>query len=127
MKLYHFTHPAKLPSSTECGLVPFTPDVEFMTMGNAVVWLTTGKDDSGWIRPKERRATARRLTVRIEPANKRLAHFATWLRKQRGSFIGGNGRPGRYGDLIAYLPAGAEMNWYVYFGTIPPSKIDGLT
>lgn len=123
MILYHFTRPEFLPAIREQGIVPRAvphtldgddprnaPAAFRMTQGKPVVWLTTIPDE--WI--------GVRLDVRLEPNSTRLKQWAPWAR--------------RYGmpnldriALDAAMREGKDPNdieqWFVYFGTIPPTRI----
>ena len=113
MILYHFTRPEFLPAIREQGIVPravpHTPTVTTratlaaafrMTQGKPVVWLTTIPDE--WI--------GVRLDVRLEP----------------NSHASSNGHHGHVA-LDATMREGKDPNdieqWFVYFGTIPPTRI----
>jgi hypothetical protein len=154
MILHHFTRAVDLPGIADRGLIPSVPDMR--TLGRPVVWLTTAETmkpsdgDLAWLEMRrgtifsdaeiERLASAlvvgldTRLTVRLEPNGRRLAHYATWLRKHQGVLIdaandcgwrNNNGDLFRTADIAAALPPSAQANWYVYFGAIPPARIAG--
>ncbi len=121
MILYHFTHPGNVMLISRQGLQPgASEDTLLMTDGAPVVWLTRQESNIATASEVADMAKvgmdykegammfggAARLTVRLEP-QKRLQ---------------------RYCDLpsvkVAALTPAVLNDWYVYFGTIPPSKID---
>jgi hypothetical protein len=119
MIFYHYTRASRLQSIMEHGLKPQIP--RLVTFGKPVVWLTTDNDDLKWrLAPN---ADDVRLSVQLDRNNSRLAHFSTWLRNQRHSFVGPNGVPGTTDDILALLSPSAVANWYVYFGQVAPHRI----
>jgi hypothetical protein len=132
MKLYHYTQRKNLFGIATRGLTP-TPNDDFMTLWQPVVWLTTQET----LKPTEadlahfrtmpgyregddaRFAEAMlldvdvRLTVKIPTPDKRLVHYCTWM-NEMGHDI-----------LEATNPAPtARKHWWLYLGTIKPSRID---
>ena len=136
VRLYHFTYPEKLGKILRAGIAPLRsggpdhPDHSEMVGGSPCVWLTAAptreykgqdraifarefSDDkigSGWLP-----LATIRITVRISKRDKLLSHYRSWVRK--------NWQPG--------LPLpdepifdGAMGEWWVYFGTITPGKIE---
>jgi hypothetical protein len=78
----------------------------------------------------------RRLTVSLNPISTRLTHWTTWLRKHPAVFVDdlGRGHANDNGELwgtkalLAMVYPSARLTWYVYFGTIPTSRIiEGLS
>jgi hypothetical protein len=121
MKLYHYTDAENVPSIRAQGLIPRAlprafddghPAGALSNGGQPVVWLTGAADFSGV-----------RLTVRLEANSKRLVHYATWARKHVPQFDA----------ILAALPlhgsvtAATVEQWYIYFGTIPPNRIEQIT
>jgi hypothetical protein len=122
MTLYHFTKPEFLPSIREQGLIPAAVSramegpacvaqetlVHVMTRGRPVVWLTTAPDEWNGVR----------LTVRLEANSARLKQWAPWARR--------NGLNVDELAIEATLQGHTALSveqWFVYFGTIPPTRI----
>jgi hypothetical protein len=116
MILYHWTHVEHLAAIAEHGLLPHLPDPHYLTLDKPVVWLTTAADE--W--------SGHRLTARLQPNSKRLVNYATWLRGQHATMVGDSGKTWTSVDIAALMTPERQANWYVYFGTIPPDKIEGL-
>ena len=149
MRLYHFTNPANFIRIAAEGLTPnVKPENALMTLGQPVVWLTTNESNEvteadvahlSVYAPRERRAVgdvnfggSHRITVNLSRANKRLAHWSTWMRKHSRVIVDENGAASANaaGELLSTdwclscMAPGWLSNWYIYFGTIPPGKIE---
>lgn len=140
MILYHTTRIKNLASIAREGLWPHVPGVVWdggepavarLTHGRPVVWLTA--DGSEWRhdRHEERISCApdtRRLSVRLEPNNKRLMAYWPWLQKHDLPAAACVNRWRAEAQLgLSERPDQNVPAWFVYFGTIPPDKIvDGL-
>ena len=155
MKLFHFCRASDLDSIAEKGLYPHVPAKPVMSLGEEVVWLTTQETTeadeidiehfhrlglpkeqieriarNGWLLDTNR---THRLTVRIRSGG-RLKQYGEWLHSNRGRPIieNGGGRANDDGELysvkhlIESLSPNALSTWWVYFGRIPPSMIEGL-
>jgi hypothetical protein len=154
MKLYHHCRPSDLESIAEKGLYPHASESPIMSVGCEVAWLTTqGTTEAdetdiehfhrlrlpkeqveqiarnGWLLDTSR---THRLTVRIRSGG-RLKQYGEWLHSSRDRPIIENGL-GRANDdgelysvkhLIEGLSPNALSTWWVYFGRIPPSMIEG--
>jgi hypothetical protein len=135
MILYHFTNPVNIAGIAIRGLEPGGDD-PFMTKGKPVVWLTEAPDTamteqqaeqfairgcvraagSSWLTGKGDDSLIR-LTVSLEPNSSRLAHYLTWLDREC--------RKDGFDPVRARSRLVLEIaeQWWIYFGTIPPSKI----
>ena len=155
MKLYHFCRASDLDSIAEKGLYPHVPTEPVMSLGEEVVWLTTqettevDKTDiehfhrlglpkveieriarNGWLLDTDR---THRLTVRVR-SGQRLWNYGEWLRANADVVIVENGMASANDDgelysvkhFIERLSPNALKTWWIHFGTIPPSKIEGL-
>jgi hypothetical protein len=152
MKLFHFCRASDLDSVAEKGLYPLVPTEPVMSLGEEVVWLTTQEtrevDETdikhfhhlglhkermarnGWLSETNR---THRLTVRIRSGG-RLKQYGEWLHFNRDRPILENavGRTNDRGEiysvkhLIQSLSPNVLSTWWVYFGRIPPSMIEGL-
>ena len=155
MKLFHFCRESDLDSISEKGLYAHVAHEPIMSLGHEVVWLTTQETTevdetdiehfhrlglpkeqverigrNGWLLETNR---THRLTVRIRSGG-RLKQYGEWLHFNRDRPIieNGVGRTNDRGEaysvkhLIQSLSPNALSTWWVYFGRIPPSKIDGL-
>jgi hypothetical protein len=123
MILYHSTWAELLPSIASRGLLPhvpgehphYGPDIgnpalASMTMGRAVVWLTSNPKE--WQEP--------RLSIRLEPNSKFLTHYWSWRMRQPDAHI--------VRCTIDSAQLDNVQNWFVHFGTINPGRIiAGLT
>ena len=121
MKLYHFTKQDCLPGIRQGGLIAHQPDFlpRFVTI-KPVVWLTDSNDTLCWM--TNRKSFPCRLMVTL-PKNKRLAHFATWMKRQGHSKVLQTilEEVENSGGVAAC--SGWLDHWYVHFGTIPASRI----
>ena len=155
MKLYHFCRASDLDSIAEKGLYPHVPTEPAMSLGEEGVWLTTqettevDKTDiehfhrlglpkveieriarNGWLLDTDR---THRLTVRVR-SGQRLWNYGEWLRANADVVIVENGMASANDDgelysvkhFIERLSPNALKTWWIHFGTIPPSKIEGL-
>jgi len=155
MKLYHFCRASDLDSIAEKGLYPHVPTEPAMSLGEEGVWLTTqettevDKTDiehfhrlglpkveieriarNGWLLNTDR---THRLTVRVR-SGQRLWNYGEWLRANADVVIVENGMASANDDgelysvkhFIERLSPNALKTWWIHFGTIPPSKIEGL-
>ena len=125
MILYHFTKPEFLPAIREQGLVPrafpHTADnwsaaerenlAQRMTLARPVVWLTTIPDE--WI--------GVRLDVRLQPNTSRLKQWAPWARRHGLPDL--DARVQRHALEFHHDGPAVIEKWFVYFGTIPPTRI----
>lgn len=122
MKLYHFTDPANVLLIAVDGLKPGeNPDDDaIMTGGRPVVWLTTSTDNKP---TAEDRAV---LSSQGEATDEDTT-FGGGSARLTVNVGSNSSRLKRYVDLPAAkqfkLPPSAYL-WYVYFGTIPPERID---
>ena len=155
MRLFHFCRTSDLDSIAEKGVYPHVAHESIMSLGHEVVWLTTRETTevdetdikhfhhlglhkeqiermarNGWLLDTNR---THRLTVRIRSGG-RLKQYGEWLHFNRDRPILDNG-VGRTNDrgeiysvkhLIQSLSPNALSTWWVYFGRIPPSMIEGL-
>ena len=155
MKLFHFCRTFDLDSIAEKGLYPHVPTEPAMSLGEEGVWLTTqettkvDKTDiehfhrlglpkveieriarNGWLLDTDR---THRLTVRVR-SGQRLWNYGEWLRANADVVIVENGMASANdgGELysvkhfIERLSPNALKTWWIHFGTIPPTKIEGL-
>jgi hypothetical protein len=155
MKLFHFCRASDLDSIAEKGLYPHVPTEPVMSLGEEVVWLTTQETTevdeidvehfhglglpkeqveqiarNGWLLDTNR---THRLTVRVR-SGERLWNYGEWLRANADVVIVENGMASANDDgelysvkhLIERLSPNALKTWWVYFGRIPPSMIEGL-
>jgi hypothetical protein len=155
MKLYHFCRASDLDSIAEKGLYPHVPTEPAMSLGEEGVWLTTqettevDKTDiehfhrlglpkveieriarNGWLLDTDR---THRFTVRVR-SGQRLWNYGEWLRANADVVIVENGMASANDDgelysvkhFIERLSPNALKTWWIHFGTIPPSKIEGL-
>ena len=155
MKLYHFCRASDLDSIAEKGLYPHVPTEPAMSLGEEGVWLTTqettevDKTDiehfhrlglpkvemkriarNGWLLDTDR---THRLTVRVR-SGQRLWNYGEWLRANADVVIVENGMASANDDgelysvkyFIERLSPNALKTWWIHFGTIPPTKIEGL-
>jgi hypothetical protein len=155
MKLYHFCRASDLDSIAEKGLYPHVPTESAMSLGEEGVWLTTqettevDKTDiehfhrlglpkveieriarNGWLLDTDR---THRLTVRVR-SGQRLWNYGEWLRANADVVIVENGMASANDDgelysvkyFIERLSPNALKTWWIHFGTIPPTKIEGL-
>jgi hypothetical protein len=142
MILYHFTWAQNLPSLLEHGIRPSQPDIQ--SMEQPVVWLTAAETtelseaDIEWLLVQQKKGTFTaeqvdeykergmfwhfdcRITVRLEQS-KRLLHYASWLECQTDPIIAQHAR-----ILLETNSPSALVNFYVYFGTIQPHRIDSI-
>jgi hypothetical protein len=156
MKLYHFCKPSDLDSIAEKGLYPHVPLEPQMSLGESVVWLTTSETtaateaDIKHFRAiglaKEMMEEIRqhggflntglthRLTVRVR-SDRKLINYGAFLRQNKDTVIvmeDGRARKNDAGELysvrhfIESQSPRALADWWLYFGRIPPSKIEGL-
>jgi hypothetical protein len=122
--LYHFTRPEFLPAIREQGIVPRAvphtldgddprnaPAAFRMTQGKPVVWLTIIPDK--WI--------GVRLDVRLEPNSTRLKQWAPWARRHGLPDL--DARVQRHALEFHHDGPAVIEKWFVYFGTIPPTRI----
>ena len=155
MKLFHFCRASDLNSIAEKGLFPHAPKEPVMSLGHEVVWLTTQETTevdeidiehfhrlglpkeqiekiarNGWLLDTTR---THRLTVRVR-SGQRLWNYGEWLRANADVVIVENRIASANDDgelysvkhLIQNLSPNALRAWWVYFGRIPPSMIEGL-
>ena len=155
MKLYHFCRASDLDSIAEKGLYPHVPTEPAMSLGEEGVWLTTqettevDKTDiehfhrlglpkveieriarNNWLLDTDR---THRLTVRVR-SGQRLWNYGEWLRANADVVIVENGMASANDDgelysvkyFIERLSPNALKTWWIHFGTIPPTKIEGL-
>ena len=156
MKLYHFCRTSDLDSIAEKGLFPHIPKEPVMSLGHEVVWLTTQETTevdeidfehfhrlglpkerveqiarNGWLLDTNR---THRLTVRVRSGPK-LQNYGDWLRANGDVvIINENGMAQANDDgelysvkhLIQNISPNALKTWWIYFGRIPPSMIEGL-
>ena len=152
MKLHHFCRTSDLDSIAEKGLYPHVPTEPVMSLGEEVVWLTTQEtrevDETdikhfhhlglhkepmarnGWLLDTDR---THRLMVRVR-SGQRLWNYGEWLRANADVVIVENGMASANDDgelysvkhFIERLSPNALKTWWIHFGTIPPSKIEGL-
>jgi hypothetical protein len=129
--LYHFTFAERLPGIRERGLVPHVPEPNYLTMGKPVVWLTRRVDDVAWTGAKklaDLSSDVRLLAVRIDPNDRQLGNYVTWMRGLRGmSARLDNGRVMTGAQILEFclpeMPKDILADWYVYLGTIPLARI----
>jgi hypothetical protein len=142
MRLYHFTNPANFLRIAAEGLTPnVDPEDALMTIGRPVVWLTTNGSNEATeadvaqlsvYTPGEQRAVGdlmfggpHRITVNLSRCSKRLVRWSTWMRKHSGVIVDENGMALLATDsILSHMTPDALSNWYIYFGTIPPDKIE---
>jgi hypothetical protein len=155
MKLYHFCRASDLDSIAEKGLCPHVASKPIMSLGEEVVWLTTQETTevdeidiehfhriglpkeqfekiarNGWLLDTNR---THRLTVRVR-SGQRLWNYGEWLRANAEVVIVENGMASANDDgelysvkyFIERLSPNALKTWWIHFGTIPPTKIEGL-
>jgi hypothetical protein len=145
MKLYHYTQRKNLFGIAMRGLTP-TPNDElgFMTLWQPAAWLTTQETlkptEADWAHHRTkpgyreeddaRFAEAMllerdvRLTVKIPTPDKRLVHYCTWMNEMTAYASDGTEHLGR--DILEAtnpVPT-ARKHWWLYLGTIKPSRID---
>jgi hypothetical protein len=128
MKLYHFTDAANVEGIANRGLLPRP---KLVTLWRPAVWLTASDAPEHWSPKSDSALAKRRLIVRVARSN-RLAHYASWLQKQKRVVLDEFGRqrlldggePYSTDHLLAALPPSAKADWYVYFGIIPANKIE---
>jgi hypothetical protein len=156
MRLHHFCRASDLTSIAEKGLYPHTPVEGIMSLGREVVWLTSGEtpfcseDELQYMAqrkrwtPEEIEITRRhgwlldtgrthRLTVCLRSGSK-LQNYGDWLRANGDTVIVKDGMASANdaGELFSVrhmaegLSPWAKLQWWLYFGRIPPSKIEGL-
>ena len=149
MKLYHFTVIENLFLISMRGLEPrihragTSEDAACMTMGQPAVWLTRQKSnlatDTDIARLRMQGMLDfkvgdfmfggdQRLTVKIERHNKRLMRYADFLRTTDIAVAHPDNpetfRTGRDVLNSGTLSQSALNDWWVYFGTIAPHKIE---
>jgi len=156
MRLHHFCRASDLDSIAEKGLYPHVPHEPQMSLGFSVVCLTISETTAaaegdlahfrklrfseteieeirqhGWLLDTGR---THRLTVRVRSDHK-LINYGVFLRQNAAVVIAdesGMARANDAGELysVRHMMEGLSPNclvtWWVYFGRIPPSKIDGL-
>jgi hypothetical protein len=154
MKLNHFTQPKNLDSIAEAGLLPRVAHNPFMSLGQEVVWLTTqettmcseeelghfrkiGEDlyeaakRDGWFLTQSRN---HRLTVRVRSGHK-LINYGDLLRLNKDAVLIDEDGMGGINDageiysvrhMLESLSLTCLRSWWLYFGRIPPSAIEGL-
>ena len=155
MKLHHFCRTSDLDSIAEKGLYPHVAHELIMSLGHEVVWLTTqettGVDEidikhfhrlglpkeeieriarNGWLLDTNK---THRLTVRVR-SGERLWNYGEWLRANADVVIVENGMASANDNgelysvkhLIERLSPNALKTWWIYFGRVPPSMIEGL-
>lgn len=139
MRLYHFTEAKNLVGISIRGLAP--QPCGPLTMGQEVVWLSTQETlrptqaDLDWgavhLEEPERYREQMilgcdtRLTVHLSTASKRLVHYHTWLRTTK--LVGISDDPDAplcVGNDLLKLATPSSHKWWIYFGTIPPKKIE---
>jgi hypothetical protein len=156
MKLYHFCRASDLNSISAKGLCPHVPHESVVSLGLSVVWLTAPETTAATEEDREhyRRKclwteeeieetrqhrwlldTCRphRLTVRVR-SDRKLINYGEFLRRNKDTVImeGGVAHANDAGELYSVrhlmesLTTSALTNWFLYFGRIPPSKIEGL-
>jgi hypothetical protein len=126
-RLYHLTYGHHLESIAEHGLRPpeFGNNLH-ITLGIPCVWLSTNLNP-GWVLHAHKDA----FLLTVEPSKKRLAHWRSWLASAEAETSHGGHVRGL--DLLVALDAEVSSegqrfvedshNYYIYFGTIPPSRI----
>ena len=155
MKLHHFRRTSDLDSIAEKGMYPHVAHESTMSLRHEVVcWTaqeTTEVDEidighfhrlglpkeqiekiarNGWLLDTNR---THRLTVRVR-SGQRLWNYGEWLRANADVVIVENGMASANDDgelysvkhFIERLSPNALKTWWIHFGTIPPSKIEGL-
>jgi hypothetical protein len=154
MRLYHFCREKNLDSIAEKGLYPHVAYDPRMSLGQEVVWLTTqettacseeelqhfreiGEDlcedvkRDGWLG----NGRNHRLTVRIRSGHSKLINYGDFLRLNADTVIideDGVALANDDGELysVRHMMQGLSptclRSWFLYFGRIPPSAIEGL-
>jgi hypothetical protein len=136
MRLYHFTTPKRPFLIFACGLLPYIHreglpnDAGYLTGGQPVVWLTrqeTNVATAADIARCKKYAPNHditlgkgcfggpvRLTLNLAHHDKRLVRYGEWFRANV-----------RDADAVARrLGQAALTSWYIYFGIIPPKRIE---
>jgi hypothetical protein len=133
MRLYHFTHPGTYLRIAAEGLVPsVSEDDEHMTRGLPVVWLTRQESNVADVHHIAHMVKVRgcadrkpgdlmfggaaRLTVNLSRHDKRLVRYADFLRNA-----------GMLDFFSSRLFQEALTSWWLYFGIIPPEKVEPIT
>jgi hypothetical protein len=156
MKLHHFCRESDVDSIAENGLIPHVPHESLMSLSLSVVWLTTAETTAvdekdiahfrkqrfseteieeigqhGWLLDTGR---THRLTVRVRSDHK-LINYGDFLRQHADTVIldeNGMASANDAGELysVRHMMDGLSPNclatWWIYFGRIPPSRIEGL-
>jgi len=141
MILYHYAEKKNLFSIAVRGLTPAKPGL--LTGWRHVVWLTRQED----IKPTQADADDQRgiigdeaddfaggmllhrdyrLTVDLSKTNKKLVHYHTWLIAQKAVGADASGKTITGRMIAENLPPSAKAQWWIYFGTIKPDRIDLL-
>jgi hypothetical protein len=124
MRLHHFCRASDLDSIAEKGLYPHVAHEALMSLGHEVVWLSSAETTG--------------------TTEEDVEHYRHCFLDLRGDWLQANGdvvmivnengmaRANDAGELYAVRHVAAALSpralreWWVYFGGIPPSKIEGL-
>jgi hypothetical protein len=142
LKLFHFTEKKNLLSIAMRGLTPNVPDLSLTTMGQAVVWLTRQQTmkptaaDIAYLKASDHPEDLElfsesmllnkdtRLTVNLSNVGKRLCHYQTWMQKTKITAAHDSGTVLTGADVLKLHQLPSIADWFIYFGTVPPHKIE---
>ena len=65
-----------------------------------------------------------RLTVNLSNVGKRLCHYQTWMQKTKITAAHDSGTVPTGADVLKLHQLPSIADWFIYFGTVPPHKIE---